>query len=322
VDPATGAVHSWAPNPNQQVLALTTYGNRLIAGGFFTTFMGFSMPYFAEVDTSTFSTTFWNPTFSNFIRALAVQDNSLYVGGVFTTVNGIPHRRMAQFDLPSSTLNSWDPQITNGSAVYAIATVGNSVYAGGSFSVVAGSNRTNFVAVDGATAAVLPMVANADQIIYSVAATSNQVFIVGNFANVSGQKRSFLASLNVNSNTLTPWNPNADFYAKLATVVNTNLYVGGTFLRIGGVTAHSVGAYSLAPAAIPAFVPGTFKRLADGSMEMGITASGASQATVMGSTNLTTWQTVQPVALVSGTATFTDRSATNYSRRFYRLSTP
>jgi hypothetical protein len=278
------------------------------------------MSFFAEVDTNSFSTTFWSPTFNTLVRALAVQDDTLYVGGVFSTVNGIAHRRIAQFDLPTSTLKIWDPQITNGAVVNAITTVGNRVYVGGGFNVVAGSNRTNFVALDAATAAVLPPVANCDQAIYSLAATSNQVFMVGNFMNISGQKRSFLASLDVNSNTLAPWNPNGDYFTKAAMITGTNLYVGGAFLRLGGVTAHAVAAYSLAPAATPTFVPGTFKRLTNGSMEMRISASGASQATVLGSTNLTTWQTVQPVSLVSGSATFTDNSATNFSRRFYRLS--
>ena len=49
---------------------------------------------------------------------------------------------------------------------------------------------------------------------------------------------------------------------------------------------------------------------------------GASQATVLCSTNLTAWQALQTVPLVNGSAVVTDNAATNFSARFYRLEVP
>jgi hypothetical protein len=81
--------------------------------------------------------------------------------------------------------------------------------------------------------------------------------------------------------------------------------VTATFLAVGPVIidAHSV------------------IRLPDGSVQFGITARSAT-ATVMGSTNLLTWQVLQTVPITNGAAVFTDTAATNFPSRFYRVRLP
>lgn len=68
-------------------------------------------------------------------------------------------------------------------------------------------------------------------------------------------------------------------------------------------------------------------RLPDGRIQFGLTAPGAAQATVLGSTNLSAtnlsvWQELKTVTLTNGSAVFTDDTATNYPARFYRLRVP
>jgi len=72
----------------------------------------------------------------------------------------------------------------------------------------------------------------------------------------------------------------------------------------------------------PIVNPGSIVRLADGRVQFGITAPGASQVTVLGSSNLTVWQVLQSVPLSGGSAMFTDDAATNLVQRFYRLRVP
>jgi hypothetical protein len=55
---------------------------------------------------------------------------------------------------------------------------------------------------------------------------------------------------------------------------------------------------------------------------LGLTAPGAVQATVLGSTNLSIWEDLQTVPLTNGNAVFIDNNTTNFSRRFYRLRIP
>jgi len=63
-------------------------------------------------------------------------------------------------------------------------------------------------------------------------------------------------------------------------------------------------------------------RLPDGRFSFGLTAQGAAQATVQGSTNLQFWQDLQIVPLTNGSAVFTDNSASNFPNRFYKLHVP
>jgi hypothetical protein len=63
-------------------------------------------------------------------------------------------------------------------------------------------------------------------------------------------------------------------------------------------------------------------RLLDGSVQFGVTAPGAATATVLGSTNLLTWQVLRTVPITNGAAVFTDSTATNFPSRFYHFRLP
>ena len=62
--------------------------------------------------------------------------------------------------------------------------------------------------------------------------------------------------------------------------------------------------------------------LPDGRVQFPVTVPGAVQATVLGSTNLVVWESLQSVPLTNGAAVFTDDTATNFPARFYRLRIP
>jgi len=63
-------------------------------------------------------------------------------------------------------------------------------------------------------------------------------------------------------------------------------------------------------------------RLPDGSVQFEARAPGAATATVLGSTDLLTWQVLQTVPVTNGTAVFTDSAAINFPSRFYRVRLP
>ncbi len=256
------------------------------------------------------------------MQALTVNGDTLYAGGSFTTVSGQSRRRVAAFDLNSNTLNSWNPNITNGSLVYAIATAGSQVFLGGIFNVINGYNRTNFAAIDASTADVLPLVANTDSFVYGLAATSNLVFVAGNFLQVNGQSWPGLACFDINSNAMTPWKPKPDFYTKAVAIFDNVLYTAGLFLHSGGATARSLAAYPLSLVGRPSIVSNSVRRQANGSLQFQLVATSAPQATILVSTNLSTWQTLQTLPLTGGYGVFTDSDAPNYAKRFYRVSVP
>jgi hypothetical protein len=142
------------------------------------------------------------------------------------------------------------------------------------------------------------------------------------------------------------WNDN------VAESVVIDLYKGGAFLK-SLATNSSAGAYqwevgleltagndysimvrSSSNAALfdisdaafaidmPVITAGSITNLPDGRVQFGLMAPGATQATVLGSTNLSVWLELKTVTLTNGSAIFIDDTATNYVSRFYRLRVP
>jgi len=143
------------------------------------------------------------------------------------------------------------------------------------------------------------------------------------------------------------WNDN------IAEGVNIELYKGGTLVKTIATNAPSTGAYlwplglDLAPGNdyaikitsitnaplsdlsdsnfsiidMPAITLGSVVHLRDGRIQFGVTAPGASEASMLASTDLVAWQLIKSLQITNGTAIFIDDTATNQSR-FYRLRVP
>jgi hypothetical protein len=72
----------------------------------------------------------------------------------------------------------------------------------------------------------------------------------------------------------------------------------------------------------PALDADSVSVLPDGRVSFGLTAPGAATATVLTSTNLSTWEVLRALAVTNGAAVFTDDTATNSPNRFYRVRVP
>lgn len=102
--------------------------------------------------------------------------------------------------------------------------------------------------------------------------------------------------------------PASDYTIQITSMTNNNM------------TASSTQQFSIVD--LPAINAGSTTRLLDGRLQFGVTAPGAATATVLGSTNLTTWQAVQVLTVTNGATVFTDSAPANLPRRFYRVSVP
>lgn len=102
--------------------------------------------------------------------------------------------------------------------------------------------------------------------------------------------------------------PGSDYSIQVSSTTNAAMF------------ATSASNFSILDA--PTLNPGAVTRLANGSAQIALAVPGAAQATLLDSTNLTTWQALQTVPLVNGSAVVTDNAATNHPTRFYRLSVP
>ncbi len=102
--------------------------------------------------------------------------------------------------------------------------------------------------------------------------------------------------------------PGSDYSIKISSATNAALF------------ALSASNFSIMDP--PQITPGSVVSFLNGRVQFGITAPGAAEVSVLGSSNLWVWQLLQTVPLTSGSAVFTDDTATNFTQRFYRLRAP
>jgi len=72
----------------------------------------------------------------------------------------------------------------------------------------------------------------------------------------------------------------------------------------------------------PTIGPGQVQQLPDGRAQIEVNIPGATQATVFGSEDLSSWQPLETVPLNNGSGVFTDQEATVFPSRFYRFQIP
>lgn len=158
----TGLVINWAPQPNGPVRSLLVGGTTtcttntgpaatVYLGGEFTCLDGgatptcsggggFTRSRLAAVKSSgTGVVCDWNPGADNTVRALALSGNTLFVGGDLTNIGGFPRTRLAAVDATSGSATSWNPKANAAVLVLTLADSLGKVYAGGTFSAIAGS---------------------------------------------------------------------------------------------------------------------------------------------------------------------------------------
>jgi hypothetical protein len=150
-------------------------------------------------------------------------------------------------------------------------------------------------------------------------------------ASFSTQFRLDLAVVPADGGNITPLPPEPWYPLNQMVSLTANPNPGFKFLYWNGVDTHSkntaqvtMDGYRNVTATFravgPVIIdPHSVVRLVDGTVQFGVTAPGAATVTVLGSTNLSTWQVLQTVPVTNGAAVFTDSAATNFPSRFYRV---
>ena len=159
VDATTGkGISTWKPQANGTVYALATSptGDKVYAGGAFTTVNGQTASKLAALHPSTgaLDTTFrgrlWSGDTTS-VRALLTTPTRIYLGGHFTSVNGIARNRLAALDYTGRLDAAWDPSANGGVLELALSPDGSDLYAAGHFTSIDGLPRQRLARVDAAT---------------------------------------------------------------------------------------------------------------------------------------------------------------------------
>lgn len=164
---------------------------------------------------------------------------------------------------------------TNG-PVYATAIIGDTVYAGGSFTQVRSqggtqtASRTNLAAFDRVTGAIRTgFVANTNGAVRALETDGTRLFVGGSFTTVGSTSRQRLAAVSPSTGGVDAGfvaNANSNVYALARR--GTRLLVGGSFSTVGGASRSRLAAVSTTTGAVDA----TFQPNADNTV-LAVTAS-------------------------------------------------
>jgi uncharacterized delta-60 repeat protein len=150
------------------------------------------------------------------------------------------------------------------------------------------------------------------------------IIVGGTFTNIAGQARNRLARLRPDGTLDSTFNPAVNGYVfSLALDKTGKLIVAGAFTAVAGQARNNIARLSLAPQLFAPIVIGT----GQGAFRFSFSNVAQQAFTVLASTDLalpdSNWMEIGAATNDgAGIYQFTDSGATNYPRRFYKLSSP
>lgn len=274
VNAGSGALLAWDPNADGAVDTLAADNGRIYVGGAFGNVGGAARAYLAALDANTGVATIWNPSVGGSFGATddvltsLVFNGRLFVGGYFTSLSGQARSRLGSFDLATGVLDAWDPNIGTLSfvqpTIFALATDGINVLAGGVFGLVGSSNVVNLAAIDPATGLATAWNPQADPVLSSgfptgsidaLAVVNGTLYVGGNLGHIGGQPRSYAAALDLQTGNANAWDPRPNLIVSTIAGSASGLYIGGPFSALGTVPRNNAAAYDLAANQVTSWDP-------------------------------------------------------------------
>jgi hypothetical protein len=193
------------------------------------------------------------PNPSSTTQSMHIHQNSgiLYIGGNFTNVrsNAPPstttatRNRIAAWDIktsPHTFLTSFDPNL-NGNPL-ALATSGNMLYMGGSFTTVGGVTRNRLAAYNIETNSLdLNFNPNINNTVNTIKISGDHMYIGGDFTLVGASTRNRCAKVRLSDGALDAnFNPNLNRTVRAIDISGDYLYIGGNFTTVGSITKRKL----------------------------------------------------------------------------------
>jgi hypothetical protein len=194
------------------------------------------------------------PNPSTTTQSMHIHQNSgiLYIGGFFTNVRSdVPpstttatRNRIAAWDIktnPHTFLTSFNPDLNGG--CLALASSGNMLYIGGSFTTVGGITRNRLAAYNIETnsldSSFNPNVGNNN--VNFIKISGDHMYIGGDFTLVGGLTRNRCAKIRLSDGALDAnFNPNLNGQVRSIDISGNYLYLGGNFNAVGATTKRKL----------------------------------------------------------------------------------
>ena len=262
IDKRTGALQAWNPAPVSPtvdwhvsvpalVAAMEIRGNVLFVAGSFVKIGGEAREGLAAIDTKSGGVLPWSPTPAGWVSPypncfmLVLDQDVMYVGGGFTSMGGEERKWFAAVDAQTGALLPWNPRPN--SEVRALARSGETIYAGGFFTML-GNRQKRFclAALDATAGEARAWDAHlAGYQVQALAVRGSTLYVGGDFSEVGGLGRSNLAAFDLETGNPVPWTPAPSGAVWCLAPADSVLYVGGLFGTIGGQERHRIAAVRL-----------------------------------------------------------------------------
>jgi hypothetical protein len=210
----TSTVTAETGRVNGTVYAIAQVGDRTIIGGEFTRVDGRLRNNIAAIRADGSLDLGFNPSTDGIVRALAgsADGSTVYVGGRFTTAGGAARANLAAVDATTGVaLPTWVADTSGGSPlVQALATSGDRLYVGGTFSGIDGTGRASLAALDAAGDLVPGFRSRANNGVKAIRVSPDggTVYAVGAFSKIGGLDRPWgVGAVSSSTGDATTWNP-------------------------------------------------------------------------------------------------------------------
>jgi hypothetical protein len=239
-----------------QINTIAVKDNVLYIGGQFTDVNGQSRKNIAALSLTDGQLLSWNPAIdipaaptTAEVLTMKIKDNLLYVGGKFMEVGGQSRPSLAAIDLTTGIPSSWNPIVGDGTTpeqVYALDISNNTVYAAGSFSLIAGQTRYNLAAVDATSGNVLAWNPEANSKVWKIKVSPTLAYVVGDFDAIGSSTLSYnIAAIDLSTGEATMWEP--DFqggYIMDVALTANDVIVAGYYSQVGAELQNGLASFS------------------------------------------------------------------------------
>ncbi len=162
--------------------------------------------------------------------------------GAAAGTGNVTRNHAAAVSLTTGALLPWNPNVNN--TVRAIRVVGSTVYLGGAFTQVGGTNHSRIAAVQTGSGAIVPgFKGSASGEVFALASSGSSLFMGGGFGTVDGTARPNMAAVNTTSGAILPWSPSVDGQVRAIRLLGfPRMVIAGSFTHLNGSSSANIGA--------------------------------------------------------------------------------
>ena len=185
---------------------------------------------------SDFSLRPWHISLHGTPKTISINGSKVFAGGTFTSNNytfGVGDVRFTNIAASNDTDGSILDWSFSASAmeVFSLASDGERLFFGGSFSNVNNQSRKNLACIDLSTRTLLDWNPIAGSKVKSLSIYGDTLYLIGDFDKLNGISRNFIGALNASTGETLDWNPDLGGPPTALFVNETALYVGGPFFQ-------------------------------------------------------------------------------------------